>query len=300
MKKIMSKLFVLLVISLNLQMRCTKPKMEEEYPNKTKTLKHNYIAVNSVDGSPAQVEVSYSVFVAGNTENIVKTEVLTTPFVIGGEEVAVIYDSLTIGYRPNEKRHLHNLLKRNYNPKGADYLSIKNLSNIDLEYCVVGNQPIVYHSVADVKLMLSNINEVDITRVVKSIPSPIYKDTPVLYLIKSKLAPQTDVYTQKNNPKIAEKIPLKTPYFGQVVAHTPYSVSQIIDLYKQEYNHSNILYFSYYTQYVEKNSANNGKNEIKHYGKISAGQTLTNSGQVWFINTRQGFYGHDMFQEYGE
>ncbi|MDO5105503.1 hypothetical protein [Capnocytophaga sp.] len=287
MKRYIIKLLLIIGIFISFQGSCTKPEIER-VTEKTKTLKHNYIIINSVDGSPAEVEISYSVFVVGNTENIVKTETLTTPFVIGGEEVTVVYDSLTIGYRPNEKRHLHNLLKRNYNPKGADYLSVKNLSNTELEYCVIGNQSIQYHSVADVKLIFSNTNEIDITRVVKSSPSPIYKDTPVLYLIKPELAPQTDVYTQKNNPKIAEKISLKTPYFGQVVAHTPYSVSQIIDLYKQEYNYSNVLYFSYYVQYVEKNSANSGKNEIKHYGKIPAGQTLTNSGQVWFINTRQG------------
>ncbi len=59
-------------------------------------LKHNYIVVNSVDNSPAEVEVSYSVFINGNAENIVKTERKTTPFIIGGEEVKVVYDSLLL------------------------------------------------------------------------------------------------------------------------------------------------------------------------------------------------------------
>lgn len=300
MKEYIIKILLVVGVFISFQGSCTKPEIITEISNKTKILKHNYITVSSIDGSPCEVEVNYSIFIAGNSENIVKTEILTTPFIIGGEEVKVEYDSLTISYRPNEKRHLHNELKRSYSPKGADFLSIKNLSNVDLEYCVVGNQPIKYYSIDDVKLKFSNISEIDITKVIKNSPCPIYKDTPILYLIKPELAPQTEVYIQKFNPKIAEKTPLKTPNFGQIVAHTPYSASQIVDLYKQEYTNGNTLYFSYYTQYIEKNSANNGRNKIKHYGTILANQTLSNTGQIWFINTHQGFYGHNMFDEIGE
>lgn len=300
MKNIVFKIVVFLAISLNLQLRCTKPEIITETANKTKILKHNYIAVNSVDGSPCEVEVSYSVFLSGNTENIIKTEILTTPFVVGGEVVKVVYDSLTFESHLG-KRHLHNELKRNYSPKGADFLSIKNLSNIDLEYCIVGNQPIKYYSIDEVKLKdFSNADEIDITKVIKNTPCPIYKDTPILYLIKPELAPQTDVYIQKFNPKIAEKISLKTPNFVQLIVDIPYSASQIIDLYNQEYTNANMLYFSYYSRYIESNSVNNGKNKIKHYGTIPANETLSNTGQIWFINTHQGFYGHNMFDEVGE
>ncbi len=299
MEKYIIKILLVVGIFISFQGSCTKPEIIIETPNKAKILKHNYIIVNSVDGSPCEIEVSYSVFLSGNFENIVKTKNLTTPFIIGGEEVKVAYDSLTYESHLG-KRHLHNELKRNYSPKGSDYLSIKNLSNVDLEYCVVGNQPIEYYSTDDVKSRISNINEIDITKVVKKNSSPIYKDTPVLYLIKPELAPQTDVYIRKFNPKIAEKIPLKAPNFGQVVTHTAYSFSQIIDLYKQEYSSGNTLYYSYYTQYAEKQSVNNSLNKIKHYGTISARQTLSNIGQVWFINTRQGFSGYDTFDDGGE
>ncbi|WP_392419497.1 hypothetical protein ACF3OE_07275 [Capnocytophaga canis] len=300
MKKIIIRCLVLLGISLNLQLRCTKPEVEVESPNKSKTLKHNYIVLASVDGSAVEVEVSYSVFVAGNSENIVKTETLTTPFVIGGEDVKVVYDSLTYESHMG-KRHLHNELKTNYNPKGADYLEIKNLSNVDLEYCVVGNQPLKYCSTECVdSYVFFNANQIDKTKVLKSCPIPIYKDIPVLYLIKPELAPQTDVYVRKSNPKLAERESFKAPDFGGVVANTPFSASQIIDLYKREYIYKEILYFTHYAQYVEKHSIGGKHKELEHYGVIPSNQTLSNSGQIWFINTRQGFYGSKIFEQYGE
>ena len=71
-------------VFISFQLKCTKTEEEVIENIKTNSLKHNYIVVNSVDNSPAEVEVSYSVFISGNTKNIVKTERMTTPFIIGG------------------------------------------------------------------------------------------------------------------------------------------------------------------------------------------------------------------------
>ena len=127
MKNLFLKTLVLFTFLTNVFMTCSKPEIETATSNKTKVLKHNYIVVNSVDNSPAEVEVSYSVFINGNAENIVKTERKTTPFIIGGEEVKVVYDSLLFVHGTTRRFH-QNELKRNYTPLGADYLSIKNLS----------------------------------------------------------------------------------------------------------------------------------------------------------------------------
>ncbi|MFJ1261472.1 hypothetical protein ACILDS_02075 [Capnocytophaga canis] len=298
MKKIIVKFLLLLSIFVSFQGSCSKVGLEVETSNKSKTLKHNYIVLASVDGSAVEVEVSYSVFVAGNSENIVKTETLTTPFVIGGEDVKVVYDSVVAA---SDKHFVYNELKRNYTPKGADYLEIKNLSNVDLEYCVVGNQPLKYCTTECVESYgFFNANQIDKTKVLKSCPIPIYKDIPVLYLIKPELAPQTDVYVRKSNPKLAERESFKAPDFGGVVANTPFSASQIIDLYEREYIYKEILYFTHYAQYVEKHSIGGKHKELEHYGVIPSNQTLSNSGQIWFINTRQGFYGSKIFEQYGE
>lgn len=309
-EKIFFKIFIIIAIIISVQGQCSRVESEIVAKDKTKILKHNYILVNSVNNTPAQVEVSYSVFMAGNTENTVKAEILTTPFIIGGEDVQVLYDS--IGYRLKGKPDGgQSVLKRGYASKGADFLSIKNLSNADLEYCVIGNQPLKYYPVSEIDNWsnLSNKNQIDKSKVVKYSPTPIYKSTPVLYLFKPELAPQKEVYVPwafgscdgvscSISDVQAKLISLKTPVFGEVTADSPLSISEIIGLYREEYNAGYILYQDYQKfRRGQISSVNQSviseRLKIKHYGTIPANQTLSNTGQVWFVNTYQGFYAND-------
>jgi len=313
MKKFFVKVFLIFSILISFQLKCTKPEIETAASNKTKVLKHNYIVVNSVDNSPAEVEVSYSVFINGNAENIVKTERKTTPFIIGGEEVKVVYDSLLFVHGTTRRFH-QNELKRNYTPRGADYLSIKNLSSVAIEYAIIGNQELEYDPIQKItdRSDIINKNEIDKSKVVKYLggANPIYKATPVLYLIKPELAPQTTVYVLKGiysseggvSGNKAVAVPLKTPNFGEVIAHTPFSVTDILSLYKQEYTSGNILYPEY-DAYMDRGrpynySISQGKHYLKFYGTILPDKTLENTGQIWFINTFKGSYALDGFQEY--
>ena len=313
MKKFVVKVFLVFSVFISFQLKCTKTEEEVIENIKTNSLKHNYIVVNSVDNSPAEVEVSYSVFINGNAENIVKTERKTTPFIIGGEEVKVVYDSLLFVHGTTRRFH-QNELKRNYTPRGADYLSIKNLSSVAIEYAIIGNQELEYVPIQKItnRSDIINKNEIDKSKVVKYLggANPIYKATPVLYLIKPELAPQTTVYVLKGiysseggvSGNKAVAIPLKVPHFGEVIAHTPFSVADILSLYKQEYTSGNILYPEY-DAYMDRGrpynySISQGKHYLKFYGTILPDKTLGNTGQIWFINTFKGSYALDGFQEY--
>ena len=312
MKNLFLKTLVLFTFLTNVFMTCSKPEIETATSNKTKVLKHNYIVVNSVDNSPAEVEVSYSVFINGNAENIVKTERKTTPFIIGGEEVKVVYDSLLFVHGTTRRFH-QNELKRNYTPLGADYLSIKNLSSVAIEYAVIGNQKLEFSFANEIANSsdIVNKNQIDKTKVVKypSGAAPIYRATSVLYLIKPELAPQTTVYVTKGiyapdggvSGREAVAVPLKTPNFGEIVANTPFSVAEVLSLYKQEYTYGNTLYPNY-DAYMGRNTKDPNdrsilqKNyRIKHYGVVSAGESLENKGEVWFINTPNGIMGFNSF-----
>ena len=310
MKKFIVKVFLVFSVFISFQLKCTKTEEEVIENIKTNSLKHNYIVVNSVDNSPAEVEVSYSVFISGNTKNIVKTERKTTPFIIGGESVQVNYDSI-VYIRDKKFRDYQRKLKRNYTPEGADYLSIKNLSSVAIEYAVIGNQKLEFLSADEIANSsdIVNKNEIDKSKVVKypSGAAPIYKATPVLYLIKPELAPQTIVYVLKGiysseggvSGNKAVAVPLKVPYFGEVIAHTAFSVADILSLYKQEYVSRNILYPEYDT-YMNRgrpynHSISQRKYYLKLYGTIDAGKTLENTGQIWFINTFEGTFGTNTF-----
>ena len=312
MKKFIVKVFLVFSIFISFQLKCTKIEEEVIENIKTNSLKHNYIVVNSVDNSPAEVEVSYSVFVEGNTENIVKTERKTTPFIIGGESVQVNYDSIV--YIWHKKFHdYQRKLKRNYTPRGADYLSIKNLSSVTIEYAVIGNQKLEFLSADEIANSsdIVNKNQIDKTKVVKypSGAAPVYKATSVLYLIKPELAPQTTVYVTKGiyapdggvSGREAVAVPLKTPNFGEIVANTPFSVAQVLSLYKQEYTYGNTLYPNYNAYMGRDTKDPNDRSilqknyRIKHYGVVSAGESLENKGEVWFINTPNGISGYNDF-----
>ena len=312
MKNLFLKTLVLFTFLTNVFMTCSKPEIETATSNKTKVLKHNYIVVNSVDNSPAEVEVSYSVFINGNAENIVKTERKTTPFIIGGEEVKVVYDSLLFVHGTTRRFH-QNELKRNYTPRGADYLSIKNLSSVAIEYAVIGNQKLEFSSANEIANSsdIVNKNQIDKTKVVKypSGAAPVYKATSVLYLIKPELAPQTTVYVTKGiyapdggvSGREAVAVPLKTPNFGEIVVNTPFSVAEVLSLYKQEYTYGNTLYPNYDAYMGRDTKDPNDRSilqqnyKIKHYGIVSAGKSLENKGDIWFINTPNGISGYNDF-----
>lgn len=312
MKKFIVKVFLVFSIFISFQLKCTKIEEEVIENIKTNSLKHNYIVVNSVDNSPAEVEVSYSVFVEGNTENIVKTERKTTPFIIGGESVQVNYDSIV--YIWHKKFHdYQRKLKRNYTPLGADYLLIKNLSSVAIEYAVIGNQKLEFSSANEIANSsdIVNKNQIDKTKVVKYLSgaAPVYKATSVLYLIKPELAPQTTVYVTKGiyaadggvSGREAVAVPLKTPNFGEIVANTPFSVAEVLSLYKQEYTYGNTLYPNYDAYMGRDTKDPNDRSilqknyRIKHYGVVSAGESLENKGEVWFINTPNGIMGFNSF-----
>ncbi|WP_315192150.1 hypothetical protein [Capnocytophaga sputigena] len=312
MKNLFLKTLVLFTFLTNVFMTCSKPEIETATSNKSKVLKHNYIVVNSVDNSPAEVEVSYSVFINGNAENIVKTERKTTPFIIGGEEVKVVYDSLLFVHGTTRRFH-QNELKRNYTPRGADYLSIKNLSSVAIEYAIIGNQKLEFSSANEIANSsdIVNKNQIDKTKVVKYLSgaAPVYKATSVLYLIKPELAPQTTVYVTKGiyaadggvSGREAVAVPLKTPNFGEIVANTPFSVAEVLRLYKQEYTYGNTLYPNYDAYMGRDTKDPNDRSilqhnyKIKHYGIVSAGESLENKGEVWFINTPNGIMGSNSF-----
>ena len=312
MKNLFLKTLVLFTFLTNVFMTCSKPEIETATSNKTKVLKHNYIVVNSVDNSPAEVEVSYSVFINGNAENIVKTERKTTPFIIGGEEVKVVYDSLLFVHGTTRRFH-QNELKMNYTPLGADYLSIKNLSSVAIEYAVIGNQKLEFSSANEIANSsdIVNKNQIDKTKVVKYLSgaAPVYKATSVLYLIKPELAPQTTVYVTKGiyaadggvSGREAVAVPLKTPNFGEIVANTPFSIAEVLSLYKQEYTYGNTLYPNYDAYMGRDTKDPNDRSilqhnyKIKHYGIVSAGKSLENKGEVWFINIPNGIMGSNSF-----
>lgn len=305
MNTLLKSFTITLIAFLFFAARCTPVEEEVLSNNISITLQHNYIAISATDESPCQVRLSYSI--KEGTENKVITKIKTTPFVFGGEDVIASYNVVQIGEERNHR------LVRNYTPKGADFLSIENLSDKDLEYAVIGNETLQYRSLKELsEYEIINPSQLqDSHKVIKVAPSPVYKKAPILYLLYPDKAPNTDCYVISSlyngeKAKTIEKITLKAPNFGDILTNMPYSIQQILNIYRQEYTKGGVLYRNYnyskdysgaYKASLRETSSSElyygSYKEAIHYGKISAHHTLTNKGKIWFLNNQAGIRGGD-------
>ena len=280
--------------------QCTKVDLEEGV-SKRMILQHNYLAITTKDDLPGEVEVQYSIL-GNNGHNEVKTERLSTPCVIGGENVLVAYDSI-VG-RSSGKRVFSQLTqKRDYQENGADFLSIKNLSSTVLEYAVIGNQPLVFHNPADLKEYhnFTNLNEIDKTKVVKESPTPINSEgIPILYLLKPELSKINQYYILLGiGDCVNGKLTTVESTYAKNIGIKPikHTIREIMNFYKEEYSHGKTL-FADYNDYDLKCQKYKGlaRLDIKFYGEIQPESFVRNSGQIWFINTTSGMKGIDTFK----
>ena len=200
-------------------------------------------------------------------------------------------------------------------------MSIKNLSlTTDIEYAVVGNQSITYYSLAE-------LNSVDIghknaipnkLKVLKGYPTPIYKETPVLYLLYPEKAPQTQVYVPWSEGRddkglfmtwrvYAKQVMLKPPLLGELTVNTPFSVEEVLKLYKKEFQGQSLLFENYkqYSYHIGYSSPERSLwyrtklSDVKWYGKIAAGEEFQNKKEafIFFVNSTSKYMGYDYFDE---
>ena len=277
--------------------------MEDSGIQKTAILKHNYIAIATQDNLPGRVEVQYSV-VGSDGKNKVKTQILSTPCLIGGEGVVVVYDSI-VGKQSGKTSFSQLVLKRNYGEQGADFLSITNLSSSVIEYAVIGNQPFTFYPIAELTRFhhFTNIEEIDKGRVVKECPTPVsHNGVPVLYLLRPDLSSFSYFYAMLSVGKCEDNrlTSVSETYAKKIELNQPtLSIREIIDLYKTEYDHGNTLLIDYEDYDSKcKNSRGLSHLSMKHYGEIQPSQVLRNSGQIWFVNTSLGIRGLDTYMIY--
>lgn len=299
-KSFFLQLFVLLFLAIMFS-RCTKVETENVGILKTTVLQHNYIAIVTEDNSPAEVEVYYSIW-DSKGHNKVKTERLSTPCLIGGENVLVTYDSI-IGTHSGKTVYTRLTLKREFQEKGADFLSIKNLSSAVLEYAVIGNQPLILHDPTDLQGYhnFTNLDDIEKNKVVKESPTPINSDgIPILYLLKPELSPMSRYYIMLSVGSCVngELTSIESTYAQNIeIPQQRYTIRDIVNFYKKEYSHGNTL-FADYSDYDSKCHKYRGlaRLNINLYGEIQPNSLLQNFGQIWFINATLGIRGIDTFK----
>ena len=132
---------------------CTKTYDDIVVFNKSCILKHNFIALSTVDGNDGNIDVTYTFFEDG--ENKVLTKTIELPAIIGGENIRITYDSIVQYLQSGNRKSAAVLssrreIQRNYNKHGADYLVIKNNSKSVIRYGIIGNQPLEYFTIEEI------------------------------------------------------------------------------------------------------------------------------------------------------
>lgn len=311
---------------------CGKPNKMKILSSHTTTLQSNYFLVTNASGKgePVRVAVSYSKK-EGSVNRVIK-DTLTTPFVIGGHDILVDYDR--VEYRMssyNRYIRTQSEIIRNYEPGGADYFILANLSNSDsIQYCIVGNQKLVFdghfHQPSGkykpyAYENISNRGQYDVSRVVlDKHPHPIYKKYPVLYLLYPELAPQEPCFvllpTILSISAGGEGVSYGDPYaqemnFSQPPVSVPADqkdrIAFITRLYEQQYrSRQPTLFISFETEVKSEAglsrqswfySANLRNTEDAMYGIIQPGERKVSSAErrIWVLNTYGGNSGIDDF-----
>lgn len=263
MKRILNiALLLILIVSNN---ACqTRTVFEDIQKDKSKSFERNLIVFFSE--TPAELVVTFSKK-KNDKENAVVEQTITTPYILDMGEVIIKYDSLNFVRKPDDKI-LEGVrrIKRNFSKNGAEYLMIENNSNQDIEFCVVGNQPIEF-------------NYLDIygTEILNKYPKPIYKGVPILYLLEPEKAPKNNVNVElfnNNGDGYVKSISILGD-FGQ--GTLPFSIKKIIEVYRDNKD----LYYSYLDCF---NKTSYDREDMFVYGVVKPREIYVNEGRIPFFS----------------
>lgn len=247
------------------------------------------------------IEVEYTVKKLG--ENTISKKLVSPPYVVGGEDVIVSYDSVNF-VSGNHIMTSYRKIKPDYSPLGSHYLKITNRSNKPIEYFIASTTPLTFEKEVSVEKMKTP-EGYNRNRIIKGAPSPVYNYAPIYYLLFPNKRPLEDAFIRNvtkwewNGTLLTIKeISVKRICFvgnrcGDEVVQEPITVEQAMALYRNEYAASpNVkLYGDYYDigpgpdlrlKDRWKDSYVNGKRKIL-YGTIAPGQQLINTGDIWVI-----------------
>ncbi|MGE9515996.1 MAG: hypothetical protein ACQPRH_01465 [Solitalea-like symbiont of Tyrophagus putrescentiae] len=254
------------------------------------TVQHNYMAITAKDSAQVDIEVSYAVLDNDTNKTVVKK--LKTPCLIGGEDVMIHYDVIET---TKNGKYLYTSckVKRDSVYKQAGDITIKNLSDKPLEYAVMNNIPIRFLSKKQLAVhKFANADIIkDSTKVFTAADNirigPIYKWTPIIYLIKPELAPNIvcyagEIFVGGSHKKIyVKEIPLKNPHFGEAIITNPYSIEQMMELYRDKQNE---LFETYDEQYKSSSIAKDDNRLYRYYGIIEGNGYYVNPDEDTWIN----------------
>lgn len=308
---------IALLSSCGYQEGVTISQFTEPYP-------FNYIGLVSTTANADSIDVYYSV--ASGSSNEIQHVKVKPPIIIGGHFTNVTFDSTAIRAKQGLKKAYieHRGRRAIIDYSGSHYMRIVNNGGYPVEYFIVGNHPLKQYNLDNLFAGAApGSSTAPVSQVVDLLPEVFYKGGPVKYLLFPEQKPTKDMYKVNFdgtliNKKILDKdyyyykstdtVVFRGLYSGENVVSTPWSIIQVMDLFRAEYSQSNdtILTISYpgsaYTSQNTRISAGYIKNynsfkinplKPQYYGVIPANGELRSSPTVPFITHVNYEYYHD-------
>ncbi|MDR0746129.1 MAG: hypothetical protein LBF17_06520, partial [Mediterranea sp.] len=252
----------------------------------SKKYKYNIVGISGPQSVTPYIELRYCK-VDEQGENVMVSEMVSSPFLMGGHEVNILCDSVIeiIGHSNNRSKSKATgkyrlILRHQYEETGAEYLRIINHStDKSIEFFIAGAQE-----------MKTNGSGCNGWGVIDVMPTIYYKHAPVYYL----LFPERK-YTQNlqgNSFDCSETFYFEGNRCGDLELDQAWSVEEVMALYRAEYNNSLdvMLYIDiHFDDLGRLNKAiDSGNPHVKYkrfYGVIMPGEKLKGGADTPLLAT---------------
>jgi hypothetical protein len=229
------------------------------------TYPFNYVGLMSTSTNVDSVDVYYSI--ASGSANEMQHVKVKPPVIIGGHFTNITFDSIgTRVVQGLKKPYIEHRGRRaiiDYSENGSHYFKIVNNGRYPVEYFIVGNHPIKQYNISDYWAGAApGSATAPMTQYTSQMPAVFYQGGPVKFLLFPDKKPTQDIYIMNidgtygsnANGKLmyysyvsTDTIVFKGSYNGKNIVNTPWSVNQVMALFRAEYRQSSdtVLTISY-------------------------------------------------------
>lgn len=262
---------------------CIKPVKDSVDESKTMLIRKNLICISGISSETPYIEIQHCID-NGSGKNIIEKLMVSPPYLLEGNFVNIVYDSITI-YMGDDPINYQLWIKRDFSEDGADYLQIINHSDVSsIEFFIAGTQNII----------TEDGNRCGNYKSIEYLPSIYYKKAPIYYLLKPEAK-----YTQNlsgSSSECGDIFYFEGNRCGDLFLENAWEINDVVKLYRAEYNNSKDTVL-----YVDNQSLADGGRLInavnstqwrynrlyngKFYGVIPPKGRLVGNEQLWLTAT---------------
>lgn len=250
-----------------------------------KTCSTNVIGIAGADSDKPYVVIKYCV-ANGKETNTVKIDTVTPPYLLEPRNVNVLVDTISNNYGDGSYELV---IKHDYYEKGAEYFEIENLSkDKSIEFFVAGSQDMKVSSAT----YCNGMNQIE------RIPYVLYKNAPIYYLLFPEKKYNKNVLS--NGDYCDSIVYFEGNKCGDLTLDKPWTVNEVMALYRAEYNGSKDIQLSYscwhtdiprLSQYTTSYYHNKDISiNLKYYGVIGANEKVKTEDGIPVLATNDLIY----------